>query len=354
MRKVLIALCVVGYSAAFGCTGLESTSNPEPLAAAAAPPRDAYVSPLGVVVPIQDVGLPRQISSGSGVPPLGVGVAPSLGRGGDGDQTAQPLQIGGWSGAPGAVAMYGRQWVLPVHVEPGRTLANVSCDVWDPNTSPAVTVLVELVSSSGGVLGSITASASTSTISRVWILPPAHQVADGEHTLIRISPRNAAGWTPASQPVTAISCAVNSRVTWSLKLSPLGGTNIGAGVFQVTNGQLSGNWSPTNDGDLLGITIPVGSGERFESITASVYGNSAYTITMATFVQDDAFHIGAPLGSSQTSVAQNSTQILTVDGNNEQVTTSPRSYSLQFRAHRVAPLDGGQLFVGPITLVASH
>lgn len=349
MRKVLIALCVFGYSAAIGCTGMEATSNPEPQSIA--PPSDAYVSPLGVVVPIQDVGLPRQISSGSGVPPLGVGIAPSLGRGGDGDQTAQPQQIGGWSGGPGAVAMYGRQWIIPVHVAPGRTLANVNCDVWNPNTAAAVTVLVELVSSNGGALGSVAATASTSTVSRVWILPPAHQIADGEQALIRIWPRNAAGWTPASQPVTVISCAINTRRQHVYKLSALGGTNVGAGGFQVSAGSLTGNWAPVNEGDLLGVALRVQSGERLDQVSSSIYGNSAYTITSTVLAQDDAFHVGADVGNA-VSLATNTLQPITI-ALTEDVNANSRGYWLQFRAHRVAPLDGGQPFVGPISLFTS-
>jgi hypothetical protein len=146
------------------------------------------------------------------------------------------------------------------------------------------------------------------------------------------------------------------------KLSALGGTSVGAGTFQVLNGILSGNWSPVDDGDLLGISLPVRSGDTFEQVVASVYGSAAYTVTMLVTAQDDAFHAAAPLGHAATSAPSNSTQTLAVvpiaDDNTEGgelVSPTQRSYHLQFRAHRLGPGDdGGALFVGPIVLVTTH
>lgn len=162
---------------------------------------------------------------------------------------------------------------------------------------------------------------------------------------------------PAASDIGAATCATAGqaatppRQTHTYKLSPLSGANVGAGAFQVQAGKLTGNWSPAADGDLLGVQLAVQAGERFESIAASVYGNSAYTVTMTMLAQDDAFHVGADLGH-RTSVAQNSTQTLTITAT-EDVTTTPRSYWLQFRAMQVGTPDGGSPFVGPITLTTS-
>lgn len=144
------------------------------------------------------------------------------------------------------------------------------------------------------------------------------------------------------------------------KLSALGGTNVGAGTFQVLDGILSGNWSPVNDGDILGVNLPVRSGDTFERVTASVYGSTTYVVTMLVTAQDDAFHAAARLGRAATSAPSNSTQTLTVvpiandntDGN-ESVAPTQRSYHLQFRARRLGPGTGGSLFVGPIALVTT-
>lgn len=314
--------------------------------------------PLGL--PVQNIGLPAGLAA-SAVPPLGVGLAPSIGRGGDGDQTAEPMQVGGWTSGPGAVAIYGRQWVTPFQVAPGSTVQNVSCDVWNPNATAGVTDTMELLGSAG-VIASVSIPASTAVVIRAWLSPLSYLVPDGGPLLLRHSTKTSAGvWTSSSQLVTVISCAVNARRQHTYKLSPLVGANVGAGAFQVVaSGALSGNWAPVNDGDLLGLQLLVQDGERFDRVSSSIYGNSAYTITMTVLAQDDAFHAGAQLGNAPTSAAQNSTQTLTVfplandnSGNNEQVTTTQRSYHLQFRARRVAALDGGQPFIGPITLVTS-
>lgn len=141
------------------------------------------------------------------------------------------------------------------------------------------------------------------------------------------------------------------------KISPLAGASVGAGSFQIFQGtaDLSGNWSPSSEGDVLGVPLMVQAGERFESVSASVYGNTGMSVDLALFGQDDAFHIGANYYGHSTSGASNTTQTLSLvppDGQPEDVTSSQRSYWLRFRGHRIHAAEG-QLFVGPITVVMS-
>lgn len=158
-----------------------------------------------------------------------------------------------------------------------------------------------------------------------------------------------------------VNCTQNGqpRVTRTTKLSPIGGTNIGAGRFQMLNGELTGDWIPVDDGDILGVNIPAVAGECLESFVASVYGNTNYTVTMSVMAQDDAFHVSSRLGTSATSVRQNSVQSLTIlpiaadnTWNNETVPTTIRSYFLQMRARRLA-YGEGSLYVGSITMTTS-
>lgn len=142
------------------------------------------------------------------------------------------------------------------------------------------------------------------------------------------------------------------------KVSPLAGASVGAGGFQVFEGtrDLSGNWSPASDGDLLGVPITVQAGERFESVSGSVYGNTGITVDLQLFAQEDAFHIGSGyfLGQSQ-SAATNTMQTLALaapEGQPLDVPASSQSYWLRFRAHRIRSAEG-QLLVGPITVVMS-
>lgn len=157
------------------------------------------------------------------------------------------------------------------------------------------------------------------------------------------------------------NCAQNGqpRIARTTKLNPIGGTNVGAGMFQMMDGNFTGNWYPVNDGDAIGINIQAVAGECLELVEASVYGNTNYTITMSVMAHDDAFHVSATLGQPATSTQHNSSQLLTVvpiatdnTDNNETVSTTPRSYFLQLRAHHYA-MGEGKLYVGPIKLTTS-
>lgn len=187
MRKVLIALYVLSYSAAFGCTGTELPDNPE----------------------VQNVGLQQQIGSASGAPPLGDGIAPLAGAGGDGAPvvTGSGAAVAGPAG-PGAVRWHGGQWIVPYQGHAGSTVANVSCDVIPNATS---TDLVELVGPAG-VIGSVVVPAATGITIRAWPFVGAYAVPDGGHVVIRHSALHVGtgAWTGAGEDLTIISCAVNA------------------------------------------------------------------------------------------------------------------------------------------------
>lgn len=293
---------------------------------------------------VQHVGL----SLDAAIPPLGVGVPPRAGDGGDGAPVV--TQVGASSSRPGSIRWHGGQWVVPLSVAPGSVLANAMCSVL---TNPTATDLVELVSSNGGVIASNTVPAASGLNIWTWLIPTAsHVVVDGEQLIIRHSPRDSmsGAWTSASQDLTLVSCAVNARRARTYKLNPLSGVNVGAGAFQVQSGNLTGGWSPLNDGDLLGLELRAEVGERFEQVTASVYGNTGYTVTMTMLGEDDAFHVATDLGHTASSAA-NSLQTLTIPST-EVVTTSTRNYALQFRASKLGATEG-QPIVGPIMLTTS-
>lgn len=155
---------------------------------------------------VQNIGL----QANAAVPPLGEGVSPATGIGGEG--AAVVTRVGGWSSGPGAVTWHGGQWVMAYQPRPGQTLANVSCDVWNPTTAAPATVLVEVVSSNGQVLGTASAPASTSVTFRLWPFVGSHVFVDGEQAIVRISPRDATtgAWTSAVQDTTVIGCAVSA------------------------------------------------------------------------------------------------------------------------------------------------
>lgn len=237
---------------------------------------------------VRDIGLPV-----SGAPPLGEGVAPSIGRGGDG--TPVVVAIGGWSGGPGAVRWHGGQWVMPYAAHPGSTLQNVSCDVVPRADASA---LVELVSSNGQVLGSSTVPATTANVViRSWPFVGSHAVLDGEQVLMRISPRDSVSgaWTSATQDMTIINCAARATAaaeTHSITILPTLSYNPG------TWGAID-RWTDSNGVTMIAttslisagsgrISIPHGDGDAISSVTVFVCGNG---VSDASF-QVERFNIG--------------------------------------------------------------
>jgi hypothetical protein len=162
----------------------------------------------------------------------------------------------------------------------------------------------------------------------------------------------------------APSCAADTSALTApgvevIKVMPCAGINIGHGGFQTTSdGDLSGNWEPTADGDLLGISLPVHSGQRFDQISAAVYGNTAYRIRMTLLAQDDAYHVAASLGHA-VSEPTNTIQTLTIDTPSdgtqatETVEGDGRAYMLQFRIRQLGAGEGHP-FVGPIALTMAN
>ena len=148
---------------------------------------------------------------GASIPPLGEGVAPMGGTGGDG-ATSVPGK-GPAEGGPGAIRWYGGQWQIPYSGRPGSVVQNVSCDVIPNGQS---TDLIELLGP-GGVIGSVTVPAITGVTIRAWITVT-HAIADGEVLVLRHSPRDVAtgGWTTGVEQLTIVGCAVNAVNTLPL------------------------------------------------------------------------------------------------------------------------------------------
>lgn len=153
---------------------------------------------------VMNIGMNSAPLATAAVPPLGVGIAPIDGTGGDG-APAVPGR-GPAEGAAGAIRFYGGQWLIPFQGTPGSTIQNVSCDVI-PNASS--TDLVELVGDLG-VIGSVVVPATTGQVIRAWITAP-HAVTNGETFVIRHSPRDrtSGAFTTGVQQITILGCAVN-------------------------------------------------------------------------------------------------------------------------------------------------
>lgn len=154
---------------------------------------------------IQYVG----ISADAGVPPLGDGIDPSAGVGGDGSWVT--TKIGGWSGGPGAVQGHGGQFVIPYVAHAGSTILSVSCDVV-PRADATDTW--DVLGAGGSTIGSFTVPATAANVIIRGLVTPdlGHRIGDGENVVIRHSFRDAVtgAWTSAAQDMTVISCAVNS------------------------------------------------------------------------------------------------------------------------------------------------
>jgi hypothetical protein len=242
-KTKFVAIYASALAACAGADASELGFSAPALGTAAAP--DTVVVPNVGTVKVEHIGL----RSGSIVPPLGVGVDPSSGAAGDSSGSGRIALDPAWSGGPGAADVYGEQLVVPLSVAPGRTLANASCDVWNPNTGPGVSVAFELWSSSGGLLAATTIPSSMTVVFRSWLLA-SQVVADGGQYTLKLTPKNADGsWTTSAEPITVISCAVNSggssesfTVTQGVDLSDC----------LIITGSVAGQPSPA----LVGISIP--------------------------------------------------------------------------------------------------
>jgi hypothetical protein len=289
------------------------------------------------------------------VPPKGFGVAPIIGYPGPTPASVPAASVG--ANGPGSLSLYGGQWIVPLPVQPGAKILNASCD-FISNSSTIATV--ELVGRSGTITSKTFGPAAGVNLT-LWLVPTdadpnGYTVGDGEHVVIRTSFRDSVtgAWTSGAQQVPMLSCAVNAsgpRIVHTYKISPLSGVNVGTGSFPVQGGTLTGCWQPSNAGDLLGVSLQLEAGDRLESATASVYGNSGYIITMSLLEDDDAFHVASDFVHA-TSTATNTLQTVSITWG-EDVTMSQRNYALQFRANKIATSEGLPI-VGPITLTISH
>lgn len=256
-----------------------------------------------LIAAVQDVGL----AQAAGVPPLGEGIPPVAGRGGDG--AAVVTQIGGWSGGPGAVKWHGGQWVLPYSGSPGSTLANAACDVV-PRAD--ATALVELVSSNGQVLGSATVPATPPTVTiRAWPFVGTHTMGDGEQVVMRISPRALDGsWTDASKDMTVISCAMRSYQAITVPIA-INGPRAGAapgfqgdafymsGAIQSAVFQISG--------------VPVGATIVGARVRVRDSASGPTRLNVVLYPSTDGSQ-GAPIATSSTSSGSGQPQTLSLSG----------------------------------------
>lgn len=146
-----------------------------------------------------------------------------------------------------------------------------------------------------------------------------------------------------------------------IQLSPLSGQAItnGSGGWQVSEGRLTGNWSPDDDGDTLAVPITLVAGERLESIYASVHGARGISVLMSLVAQDDAFHAGQQLAVAG-SVLERRTQTVELDLDRDglsdewrDITARPRSYWISFSARVIKTGGDGAPLVGPIVVITS-
>lgn len=295
------------------------------------------------------VGAAVQPSVSTPTPPA-TGIVPASGwPGGINGEAAYQRQ------GTGAVSFHGGIWTVPLPVRPGDSVADVGFAIEAPtgNVGDPNVVVVELVSSqSAAVLSytNITPMGIGAYVNGDAPLSPPRVIASGETLSLVFVPLDASGNYPTNDVLVDSVSFSPPRRSHTYKLSALSGATTG-GAFQIQAGNLTGNWAGNSDGDTLGVPILVEAGERIDSITSSIYGNSSYTITMSLFAQDDAYHAAADLGH-QTSTLSNTQQNLTISSS-EEVVSANRSYTLQFLARRLLAPNGGQPLVGPITLTTS-
>lgn len=266
-------------------------------------------------LPVVNVGLTSSgLGTAAGTPPLGEAISPVSGAPGDG--LAVVSQVGGWSTGPGAVRWHGGQWVMPYSLRPGSTLLNVSCDIWNPALTPAASVLVEVVSSNGQVLGSSPVSASSSVVTRAWPFVGTHAVVDGEQLVVRLSPRDVltGAWTTELQDTTVIGCAVNatdSAPEATTEAYSIGFAIPGQGVqlfpgAASTNASLSLNTSTSSSN----LPLRMRSGRTLSAWSLRVIKNSvAGTISARLWRTMPAAATAIQVGTTQILSAQSVTSI---------------------------------------------
>jgi hypothetical protein len=212
------------------------------------------------IATVQNVGL----TDGVAVPPKGVGVAPILGYPGQTPASVPAASVGA-SGAPGSIALYGGQWVLPLPVAPGAKIANVSCDMI---TNSSTVATMELVGRSGTVT-SKTIGPANGVHATLWLLPTdadpnGYAVGDGEHVVLRLSFRDSATgtWSTGAQQMPIAGCAVNA-VNTCLHF-PIAASRwravTSSGTFPILSSDGTWYFDPVNTNELVAdVAIPSGS-----------------------------------------------------------------------------------------------
>lgn len=222
---------------------------------------------------VQNVGLATSAST----PPLGEGISPASGFGGDG--AAVVTGIGGWSGGPGAVKWHGGQWIVPYAAHPGSTIANVSCDVV-PRSDVMDTI--ELVGSNG-VIGTSTVPATTANvIIRSWILPTGgYRVADGDQLIVRHTPRDAASGqlTNSSQDMTIISCSAHAVESFTTSFYPrvvaMGGSGPWSQVGSLASDTFDAFIQSVNSNSQVFLEVPAREGDILTGLSLEAEGNGS-------------------------------------------------------------------------------
>jgi hypothetical protein len=306
LRSVCEVVCIVATAAGCASTAPDGQADPVGL---------GYVRDDGVAMRIVDMAT-------AATPPLGEGVPPLLGAGGDG--AAVVTRVGGWSGGPGAVKWHGGQWVIPYSARSGSAIANASCDVV-PRAD--ATVLVELVSSNGGVLGSSTVPATAANVViRTWPFVGSHPVTEGEQIAMRLSPQDAAtgAWTSAAQDVTAISCSLRTLLAQSPLILPFS-SFVGSNVFSYGGPNNFINWSGPWS---VYATVPVPDGLAISAASATVLdaGDALLTLSLGSVCASNPTTPQIIASSSQ-SAGTHKPQVLTIMAS--QVPSSDCGYFLQ-------------------------
>jgi hypothetical protein len=290
MRK----LAVLSLVSCAACVGAEAAVADLKLGA------DEVRSPTGLVMKVQNVGLPAGLSA-SGIPPLGVGVLPSAGRGGDGN--FQVTQLGGWSGGAGAIKGYGGQWTIPLSVPPGSAIANTSCDVFNP--SPNIAVTFELVSGLS-VISSVPIPSSTTVVIRAWHLP-AYRAADGESPMLRLSARNSmtGAYASISEQPTVISCALHVPTTIVIPIQNIINTRSVNLNSNGMGGVFGGNVNDPDNGFVTWIPLQLGVGTRISGwrvrVQDSIFGGASSKVASQLSTTTDNSHIPAAIATSSQS-----------------------------------------------------
>jgi hypothetical protein len=256
-------------------------------------------------------GLDRA-GSAVAVPPKGVGIAPIDGHPGN-PAASYPVASIGANNAPGSIAPYGGQWIVPLPVAPGAKILNTSCDYI---TTAGVVTTMELVGRAGIITSKVIGPAS-GVFTTVWLLPTdadpnGYTVGDGEVPALRLSFRDTSGaWTTSAKQQPVLSCAVNASagagiaaaqtVNIPVETSP---SLIGSAASGYSTNTSWGLNASGGDGAMfIAHAIPVGS--TVTAIRAKVDDASGVPITIA-LLSKEMPALGLPTWAARGNTASSS------------------------------------------------